>query len=146
MQTATDKPYDQYTLIRRMARAALEQAVVTNAGVPADFCVFPHADDVKLLWVTGPSEVRWMDDYNVTPRGIIYFDEDCVGVVQGDDAYRISESQSFYPDDYDLSTRLPYSLPFDITDIAAVEMDGWKSLPLAKIRRRPRVQMPKVHM
>ena len=137
---------DPYTIIRRMARAALEQAVVNNAGVPKDYCVFPHSDDPEHLWVTGDHEVRWMEDDNKTVRATIYFHDGFVGAVEGNNAYALSESQNFDPYDYGLDSRLAFKLPFDITDTAAMEMPGWKTLPLAKLRRRPRVQMPKVHM
>jgi hypothetical protein len=133
-----------YKVIRRMARAALEQAI-SNAGVPKDYVILPHQDDPKLLWVTGETEVRWMESDNIRERATIYFDEDYVGVVAGKSVYVLSDSEHYYPDDYGLDHRLPFELPFDISDLAVNEMAAWESLPLAKIRR-PRAQIPRVHL
>jgi hypothetical protein len=132
-----------YKIVRRMARAALEQAV-RDAGIPLDYFVFPHQDHPKELWVIGEKEVWWMHDDNHTVRAKVYFDDGYAGAVVGEQVYEIVNSREFYPEDYGLDSRLPFDLKFDITDLATRESSAWESLPLAKLRKQPRVHAPTV--
>ncbi len=146
-----DHMQDPKKLLRRMARAALEQALI-NIGIPLDYFILPQADDFKQLDAVGNSHICWLDG-NVT-RAHIYFDEEFAGYIEGSDAFALSYNPNFYPDDYDLKpekltfmdTPGTFRMPFDITEIAAREMSAWLELPLIKLRRPIRTQIPTVVM
>ena len=134
---------DNFTLVRRKARAALEQAII-NAGIPMDFVVLPHQDDHDRLLVVSDWEIRWIDDSNTRRIAEIYLQTELTGVVQGQDLYWISNSREFHPDDYGFERPYSFELPFDITDIYEKEGAGWETLPKAPMRKRKRPRKFKV--
>lgn len=134
---------DPFTIARRRARAALEDAV-QRVGIPMDYIVFPHQDDHEQLRVEWPHLVRWLEDDNSI--ALIYFDTELTGMVSGDDLHRISLSADFYADDFGFEHPYRFELPFDITDIEPMHRQSWETLPKAKLPRRKRFLQPKVNL
>jgi len=134
---------DSFTLARRKARAALEQAFIT-AGIPMDYIVLPHQDDHDRLLVVSDWEIRWIDDSNTRRIAEIFLQSPLTGVVQGQDLYWISNSREFDPTDYGFDRPYCFDLPFDLTDIHETEGNSWETLPKASMRKRKRPQVFKI--